>query len=88
MLPPQEASEMPVTITMPLVVTVYGAAAIVSSALALALAGAKRRDAQSWAFWSFLFPPAILALLLTRRRTPEEAQVRKLTRALRPRDDD
>jgi hypothetical protein len=73
---------------MPLVVTAYGVSAIVSAGLALALAGAKRRDAQSWAFWSFLFPPAILALIFARRRSPEEAQVRKLTKALSPRDDD
>lgn len=78
---------MPVTVTMPLVVTAYGVASIVSAGAALALAGMKRRDGQSWAFWSFLFPPVVLALLLASRQSPEEAGVRRLTKALRPQVD-
>ena len=79
---------MPIAITAPLVIAVYGIVSIVSAGLALALAGMKRRDGQSWAFWSFLFPPVLLALLFSPKGSPEEHRDRKLTKALRRQSDD
>lgn len=76
---------MPIAISMPFIVTIYGAAAIGASILALLLASTKRRDAQSWAFWSFLLPPIVLLLLFTRRNSVEEAGVREI-RKLNQRD--
>ena len=79
---------MPIAITMPFIITVYGVASVVASMLALLLASTKRRDAQSWAFWSFLLPPVVLLLLLARRSTVEEVGVREIRKLRRPDPDD
>lgn len=44
------------------VVALWGLAMIICSGFALFLAGRRGRNAQNWAFWTFLFPP-VLALL-------------------------
>jgi hypothetical protein len=46
------------------VIVLWGAAATGAFFLAAFIAGAKNRDWSAWASWSFLFPPAVLILLL------------------------
>jgi hypothetical protein len=48
------------------VIAIWGIVAIASAILAGIVAGMKRRDHSFWAAWSFLFPPMLLVLLLTR----------------------
>ncbi len=61
------------------VVVVWGAVAITATLIGGLLAGLKKRDYSFWMAWSFLFPPAILLLLVLpsldrrpRRRTLDE----------------
>lgn len=46
------------------VVVAWGLIAITSMAIGGLLAGIKRRDYSFWMAWSFIFPPAIVLLLL------------------------
>ena len=46
-------------------IVVWGLVALASALLAGILAGQKNRDYSAWSAWCFLFPPLILALLLT-----------------------
>ncbi len=46
-------------------VVIWGAIAISSAILAAMIAPAKNRDWNSWAAWCFLFPPLVIALILT-----------------------
>jgi hypothetical protein len=45
-------------------VMIYGIFSVVASLVAAMLARIKNRSADKWAFSSFLFPPAVLLLLL------------------------
>ncbi len=47
----------------PLVITVYGIAAIVCAVIAWFTASRKYRDRQSWAFTCFFLPPMLLVLV-------------------------
>lgn len=60
-------------------VVIWGLAAIISMVIGGLLAGFKKRDYSFWMAWSFIFPPAIVLLLLLpsldkrpRRRTLDE----------------
>ncbi|KAB2851681.1 MAG: hypothetical protein F9K44_00705 [Hyphomicrobiaceae bacterium] len=56
---------------MPAWILYYVAATFGAMMLALLIGRIKNRDAQQWAFFCFLFPPAILLLLvLPRRQSP------------------
>ncbi len=46
-------------------VVTWGLVAIVSAITGGLLAAMKNRDYSSWAAWCFLFPPFVLAILLT-----------------------
>lgn len=46
-------------------VVTWAAIAVVSGILAAFIATRKNRDYSSWAAWCFLFPPLLIALLLT-----------------------
>ena len=48
-----------------LYVVIWGAIAIGSAVLAAVIAPMKNRDWNSWAAWCFLFPPLVIALILT-----------------------
>ena len=50
-------------------ISVWGLIAIAASGLAGWLAGVKNRDYSFWMAWSFLVPPAVLALALLPRLT-------------------
>lgn len=61
------------------VVVYWGLTALASMVIGGLLAGLKKRDYSFWMAWSFLFPPAIVVLLLLpplphrpRRRTLDE----------------
>lgn len=64
-------------------VAYWGLIAIAAGVLAAILAPMKNRDYNSWAAWCFLFPPLLIALLLTpkntgpRRRQPTLDQLDK-----------
>lgn len=49
-------------------IAIWGATAILASALAGFLAGAKNRDYSFWMAWCFLVPPLVLWLLLLPRK--------------------
>jgi hypothetical protein len=43
----------------------WGVTAVVAAILAAIIAPMKNRDYNSWAAWCFLFPPLLIALILT-----------------------
>ena len=46
-------------------IVIWGVIAILGAIAGGALAGYKNRDYSAWAAWCFIFPPLIIALLLT-----------------------
>ena len=52
------------TAQIPMIITIYGVAAIVAAVVAYMIASAKHRDASFWATFSFLCPPAVLLTLV------------------------
>jgi Na+/melibiose symporter-like transporter len=50
-------------------VAIYGSAMLIASVLAGLVAAMKRRDVSYWMTMSFLFPPAIVMLLLMAKNT-------------------
>ncbi len=68
---------------MPMVITVWGATALISGILGFLLASAKRRSADFWTAVSFLFPPSLLALLMLPRASDAMVADRHLRKALR-----
>lgn len=46
-------------------IVIWGITAIASAIIGGVLAVAKNRDFSSWAAWCFVFPPLVLAILLT-----------------------
>jgi hypothetical protein len=46
------------------VIAIWGIVAIVAAIVGGIVAARKNRDASAWAAWGFLFPPAVLALVL------------------------
>jgi uncharacterized membrane protein YfcA len=50
-------------------IVVWGVIAVVSAVIGGFLASYKNRDYSSWAAWCFLFPPLVIALLLTPKGT-------------------
>ncbi len=48
-------------------ISMWGLVAIIASAVAGILAGAKNRDYSFWMAWSFIFPPIVLILALLPR---------------------
>jgi hypothetical protein len=46
-------------------IVIWGLTAIASAIIGGVAAGLKNRDYSSWAAWCFLFPPFVLAILLT-----------------------
>lgn len=46
------------------IIVAWGVVAILAASFAGILAGVKNRDYSAWSAWAFLFPPAILILLL------------------------
>jgi hypothetical protein len=56
-------------------IVIWGACAIIGSALAGILAGIKNRDYSFWMAWCFLVPPLVLFLLfLPKREGPRPRQ--------------
>jgi urea transporter len=57
-------------------VAIWGVCAVMAAILAMFIAPMKNRDYSSWAAWCFLFPPLLIALILSpkyagpRRRQP------------------
>lgn len=49
---------------MPAVVTIYGLCSIIAAITAYFVARQKQRNADAWAFVSFLVPPLFIVLLL------------------------
>jgi hypothetical protein len=50
------------------IIAFYGIASIAAAIAALVIAPRRGRNGQSWAFWSFLFPPLALYLYYVRPR--------------------
>lgn len=48
----------------PFIITFWGLSAIAAAAIALYKAPRTGRNGQSWAFWSFIFPPAVALLFV------------------------
>ena len=46
-------------------IVIWGVTAILAAVVGGILAGVKNRDYSAWAAWCFLFPPLVLALLLS-----------------------
>jgi hypothetical protein len=46
-------------------IVIWSVVAVGAAIAAAILASMKNRDYSSWAAWSFLFPPLVIALLLT-----------------------
>jgi hypothetical protein len=58
----------------PFIITVWGLAAIAAAAVAFFKAPRVGRNGQNWAFWTFIFPPAVaLLFVLPPPRTPPSA---------------
>lgn len=51
------------------IVAIWGLIAISAAVLAAFIAPLKNRDYSSWAAWTFLFPPLLIALILTPKNT-------------------
>ena len=61
----------------PFIITFWGLSAIAAAAVALYKAPRTGRNGQSWAFWSFIFPPAVgLLFLLPASTLPAQPQLR------------
>ncbi len=62
----------------PFIITFWGLCAIAAAAVALYKAPRTGRDGQSWAFWSFIFPPTVglLFLLPVNTLRPQHARHR------------
>jgi hypothetical protein len=50
-------------------IVLWGAIALAAAIAGGILAGARNRDHSAWAAWCFIFPPALLVLLLLPRNT-------------------
>ena len=63
----------------PFIITFWGLAAIAAAAVALYKAPHAGRNGQSWAFWCFIFPPALalLYLLPPNRLPPRQAAIQR-----------
>lgn len=48
---------------------IWGLTATVCAIAGYFMAGAKNRDSSAWAAWCFVFPPALVFLLLARKNT-------------------
>lgn len=46
-------------------IVIWGATAIISAVLAAFIAPWKNRDYNTWAAWCFIFPPLLIALIIS-----------------------
>ena len=60
------------------VIVLWGFVAIAAAVLAGVLAGVRNRDHSAWAAWCFIFPPALLVLLLLPRNPGPRPRRRSL----------
>lgn len=49
-------------------IVIWGIISVLGGVAGFVLAGYKNRDYSAWAAWCFLFPPLVIALLLTPKR--------------------
>jgi len=59
-------------------VVVWGLIAITAAIAGGTIAAMKNRDYSSWAAWCFVFPPLVLAIILTPRNRGPAPQRRRL----------
>ncbi len=74
---------------MPKLILIYGIVCLASAFLAILVAKFKKRSADHWGFSSFIFPPALLILLLLSKNTAPaeksaltEKDIRKLKESM------
>ena len=61
--------------SVPAVITFIGLACILASAVSFFVAKVKDRNAEAWAFWSFLFPPLVFVLFFfDKAKIPPQAR--------------
>ena len=53
---------------MEIFIAIWGLAMIICAGIALVLAPRRGRNGQTWAFWCFVFPPALAILYRLKRR--------------------
>lgn len=51
------------------IIVLWGAVALGAAIIGAIVAGTRNRDHSAWAAWCFIFPPALLILLLLPRNT-------------------
>lgn len=59
-------------------IVIWGLISITSAILGGVLAAMKNRDYSSWAAWCFVFPPFVIAILLTPKNTGPAPARRRL----------
>ncbi len=59
-------------------VVVWGLIAITAAIIGGMIAATKNRDYSSWAAWCFVFPPLVIAIILTPRNRGPAPQRRRL----------
>ena len=59
-------------------IAIWGITAIMAAILGGVLAVMKNRDYSSWAAWCFVFPPLVLAILLTPKNSGPAPSRRRL----------
>lgn len=60
------------------VIAIWGLFALLSAIAGGVLAAFKRRDHSAWAAWCFVFPPALIALILMAKNPGERPKRRSL----------
>jgi hypothetical protein len=59
-------------------IVIWGLISIASAIIGGVVAGMKNRDYSSWAAWCFIFPPFVIAILLTPKNSGPPPARRKL----------
>lgn len=59
-------------------IVIWGVTAIAAAIIGGLTAAMKNRDYSSWAAWCFLFPPFVIAILLTPKNSGPPPQRRRL----------
>lgn len=59
-------------------IVIWGLTAIAAAIVGGVLAAMKNRDYSSWAAWCFLFPPLVIAIILTPKNTGPAPRPRRL----------